>query len=203
MTRSGADMMQFPTERTNKQYNITTVCKIKQGKIFDTSKYIDSDDFFVCIGGSVIRTDIIQSNNIRFRSDIKLAEDQLFIMECMRFSQLIYRSDCPFYKYYINNESATNNSRSVTMADSIAALVDYKKKYPQFKNKINQTLLYFIWYIVSNNDLYNKQICELIRDANIAKSERFSWVENIFILLAKMSPVLSVIYIRFYKAIKS
>ncbi len=203
MVRTKADIIQFPTEKTGKQSNDTSIRKIECGETLDVKEYISTNDFFVCIGGSVIRADIIQSNNIRFRSDIKLAEDQLFIMECMRFSQLIYRSDYPFYKYYINEASATHNSKSSKMADSIIALVDYKKKYPQYKNKIDQTLLYFIWYIVSNNDLSKKQVCKLIKDANLVKNKNFSWVENIFVLLAKMSPVLSVIFIRVYKAIKS
>ena len=203
MIRTGADMMQFPTERTNKEYNDTTIREIKRGKTFDTSKYIAADDFFVCIGGSVIRTDIIRSNNIRFRSDIKLAEDQLFIMECLRFSQLVYRLDYPFYKYYINEASATNNSKSYTMIDSINALVEYKNKYPIYESRIDYTLYYFLWNIIKNNDIPHTQVCRVINKTKIKDNRKFSKVEKIFIFLGNRIPILSIYFFKIYKFLKS
>lgn len=202
MNRTGADILQFPTERTNKQCNHSAKPALVSGKTYTPKEYIATQDFYVCIGGTVVHTDIINNNNIRFRNDIKLAEDQMFIMDCMRFSTLIYRSDYPFYKYFVNEDSATSNSKSSTMVDSIWALTEYKKAYPQYKGRIDITLLYFIWYIVYNNDISKNEVYKLIKNADIARNNRFSWIENIFVLIGKITPALSVIFIRLYKSIK-
>lgn len=202
MSRTKADILQFPAERTSKQNNDTVPCTIDPGRTYTTNEYIEANEYFVCIGGTVVLTDIIKTNNIRFRNDIKLAEDQMFIMDCMRFSELIYRSDNPFYKYFVNENSATVNSKSETMIESICALTSYKKTHPQYKGRIDITLLYFTWYIVNNNDIKTKYVYKLIKNADIARNKRFSWIENIFVVLGKISPALSIIFLRLYKSIK-
>ena len=203
MSRTKADIMQFPTERTSKQYNDTVPCTIDPGKIYTTNEYIEANDYFVCIGGTVVRADIIKANNIRFRNDIKLAEDQMFIMDCFRKSDMVYRSDYPFYKYYINEGSATNSSKSTNIIDSIKALTEYKSKHPEFTKTLDCTLLYFIWYIIKNKDVPNREISRLIRKARISYNSKFSKVEKGFIDIGRLFPRLSIHYVRLYKYLKA
>lgn len=202
MSRTEADILQFPTERTSKQYNDTVPCTIDPGKTYTTNEYIEANDYFVCIGGTVVRADIIKANNIRFRNDIKLAEDQMFIMDCMRFSTLIYRSDYPFYKYYINEQSATSKSSSTSMIDSVNELIKYKKKHTIYTETIDYTLLYFLWYIINNKDVSSEEVARLIKKAQIRYCKRFSKVERIFITLGNILPILSIYLVRLYKFIK-
>lgn len=203
MSRTRADILQFPTERTSKQCNDTAICTIAPGKTYTAKEYIAANDFFVCIGGTVVRADIININNIRFRYDIKLAEDQMFIMDCLRMSNMVYRSDYPFYKYYINEGSATSSSKSANMINSIIALTEYKSKHPEFTKTLDYTLLYFIWYIIKNKDVPNSELSKLIRKARISYNSKFSKVEKGFIYIGRLFPRLSIHYVRLYKYLKA
>lgn len=203
MSKTKADILQFPTERTSKPNYDTAICTIAQGRIYTAEEYIAANNFFVCIGGTVICANIIMTNNIRFRNDIKLAEDQMFIMDCLRRSDTVYRSDYPFYKYYINDGSATSSSKSANIKDSIKALTKYKSSHPEFTKTIDYTLLYFIWYIIKNMDVPNRELSRLIKNARIAYNSKFSKVEKGFIYLGRISPFLSIYYVRLYKYLKA
>lgn len=202
MNRTNADVLQFPTERTSQESNDTTRREIEAGTAFTAKEYLESGNILVSIGGTVVRTSIIQSNDIRFRHDIKLAEDQMFIMDCLSNSKTVYRSEYPFYKYYVNENSATNNSKSKNIIDSIEALIDYKREHPIFAKIIDYTLLYFIWYLIKNKDVPTSRISRLIKDAAIAHNGKFSKIEKGFISIGHVSPLLAVYYVRLYKFLK-
>lgn len=202
MNKTNADILQFPTERISQESNDTTHKEIETGTTFDVKEYIESENILVSIGGTVVRTSIVQNNGILFRHDIKLAEDQIFIMDCMNNSRSVYRSDYPFYKYYVNENSATNNSKSQNIIDSIEALIDYKREHPIFIKTIDYTLLYFLWYLIKNKDVPVREISRKVKCARIFLSNKFSNVEKGFISLGRISPILAVYYVRLYKFIK-
>lgn len=195
-----ADMLQSPTNRVNN--NTTKPHHFEKGNIYNCKDYIDLDSFYVCIGGSIIRSNIITDNQIFFRNDIKLAEDQMFIMDSMRFSCIIYRLDSPFYNYYINDNSATNTSKSISIIESINALVEYKTKYPQFGKSIDYTLLYFIWYVIKNRDVSIRDISRLIKKADISLSQRFSYIEKAFLSISRITPIGGIVFVHLYKSLK-
>lgn len=202
MNRTNADVLQFPTERTSQEKNDTIRKDIETGTAHNAKEYIESENILVSIGGTVVRTSIVQDNNIHFRHDIKLAEDQMFIMDCLSKSKTVYRSDYPFYKYYVNENSATNNSKSQNIIDSIEALIDYKREHPVFAKTIDYTLLYFIWYLIKNKDVSASKISSFIKGAAIVHNRRFSKIEKIFISVGHISPLLAVYYVRLYKFLK-
>ena len=202
MNKTNADILQFPTERISQESNDTTHKEIETGTTFDVKEYIESENILVSIGGTVVRTSIVQNNGILFRHDIKLAEDQIFIMDCMNNSRSVYRSDYPFYKYYVNENSATNNSKSQNIIDSIEALIDYKREHPIFIKTIDYTLLYFLWYLIKNKDVPVRVISRKVKCARIFLSNKFSNVEKGFISIGRISPILAVYYVRLYKFIK-
>ena len=127
----------------------------------------------------------------------------MFIMDCFRKSDMVYRSDYPFYKYYINEGGATNSSKSTNIIDSIKALTEYKSKYPEFTKTLDYTLFYFIWYIIKNKDVPNREISRLIRKARISYNSKFSKVEKGFIYIGRFFPQLSIYYVRLYKYLKA
>ena len=202
LKRTKVNILQFPTERRSKYTNDTATYKIALGKTWTSKEYIENNDFFVCIGGTIVCTDIIITNNIRFRSDIKLAEDQMFIMDCLRRSDKVYRSNYPFYKYYVNVDSATNSSKSSNMIDSIKALIEYKNQHSEFTKTIDYTLLYFIWYIIKNKDVSDHEISILIKNSRIEYNSKFSRIEKYFINIGHSFPRLAIYYVRLYKNLK-
>ena len=202
LCRTGADILQFPTERTSKEVNDTVRKDVEKGMAFDAKEYIASGNILVSIGGTVVRTSIVRDNGISFRHDIKLAEDQMFIMDCLSNSTVVYRSNYPFYKYYINENSATSTSKSQNIVDSVKALIKYKHMHPDFVKTIDYTLLYFLWYLIKNKDVPVREIGRLVKSARIAKSDKFSKIEKGFVCLGRISPIMSIYYVRLYKLLK-
>lgn len=203
MQRTDADIMQFPTIRvTSEEYNKNTVATIKNGILHNTKEYIAQNIYFVCIGGTVIKKEIIDAGKIRFRDDIKLAEDQIFIMDCLKRSTTVYRTNYPFYKYFVNDSGATSNSKSQPMIDSVKALVEYKDVNPQYTTTIDYTLLYFLWNIIKNNDTPDEELKIMVKGSRLNKSMKFSIWEKIFITLSKYTPLLSIYYVRKYNKLR-
>lgn len=203
MQKTGAEILQFPTIRvTSKEYSNNAVETSKDGVLYYTEEYIAQNNFFVCIGGTVFKKKIIDAGKIRFRDDIKLAEDQMFIMDCMKRSSKVYRTEHPFYKYFINENSATSKSKSTSMIDSVKALIGYKKANPEYTTTIDYTLLYFLWYIINNKDVPKNELSILIKDAKLKSSNKFSKIEKIFVTIGGICPNLSIYFVRFYKFLK-
>ena len=203
MYRTDADIFQSPTERVR---GITPRSEKEtqyDGFLSSAADYINSGDYFACIGGNIIKSNIIRENDIRFRNDIKLAEDQVFIMDCLRNSSTVYRSSMTFYKYYVNENSATSTSKSNHMIDSCNALIEYKRTYSEFKGQIDYTLLYFFWFIIENDDVPIRKLVSLIKTANLSDNYRFSKIEILFVRLSSTIPVFSVFLVKFYNFLKA
>lgn len=202
MCQTDVDILQSPTEKV-----LEVNTRIDANDLWDeclkkSEEYIASGNYYVCIGGNIIKTDIIRKNDIRFLVDIKLAEDQIFIMDCIRNSYQVFRASQSFYKYYVNVNGATNTSKSCHMVDSCYALSKYKTMYPEFQSMIDYTLLYFIWYIIDNNDVPVTQLCHLLKNARLSKNSKFSSVETLFMRLSSVMPLCGVYFVKFYKHIK-
>lgn len=202
LQRTDAEILQFPTIRVTSQHGEKEVTAAKDGKVFNAAEYIEQSNFFVCIGGTIVKREIIEINDIRFRYDIKLAEDQMFIMDCLKRVSIVYRTDYPFYKYFVNDNSATCNSKSQSMIDSVNALIEYKRVNPEYTTTIDYTLLYFLWYIIKNNDIPYKELKYLVKESRLNINWKFSRWEKIFITLSKYSPLLSIFYVRIYKILR-
>lgn len=201
MDSTQVDLLQSPTNKIPDSH-LSSICNNKSGRVYDTEEYIQSGSYYVCIGGNIIRSKVIDHNHLRFRENIKLAEDQIFVMDVMNSSKRIYYITSSFYNYYINSASATNSSKSDSIIDSIGALVGYREMYSKYINSIDYSLLYFIWYIIKNNDVPIYMQCELIKRAKISSSNRFSNIEKAFILISACSPLGGIYFVRLYKFVR-
>lgn len=135
------DILQFSFSREEKSLgslgeDYTEVCCL--------SDYLQTRKFLVCVGGSVIRTSIIQTHNIRFDSQMKLAEDQLFLFSCMEYAEKLMRTPNRLYYYYDNPRSATNNEKIEDILYSSYQCIEFKKHHPLFAFHLDDLVLWFI-----------------------------------------------------------
>ena len=202
MIKLQADLLQSPTTRIKNVDGDSIVRGPIQCELYDANEYVRRNHYSLCIGGNIMRSDIIQKQRIRFRENIRLAEDQIFLMDYMRSAKSICNSESAFYKYYDCESSATNNSKSDLMLCSCTALISYKELYPIFSNSIDYTLLYFIWYIIKNNDVSNRRLSNIIKSSNLSYSHKCSTLEKLFISISNVAPQLGIWLVRYYMRIK-
>lgn len=109
------------------------------------AKYSQSRNKNVCVGGSLIRSALIRNNHIRFKEGVKYAEDQMFVMNCMKFSERIMYHNAIYYNYHINLQSAVHNAKlqdKILSCFEIESFVNGDKFYGIWKDN-----LFFSFYI--------------------------------------------------------
>lgn len=136
------DVLQYSFKRVDDKKKVLYVKEVNS-KVLDLQHYISNDSFY-CVWGAYIRTSIISENKIRFDENLKLAEDQIFMMTVMSNSNRFQAINSVYYNYYFNTESATNNEKVQDLIQSSYCCMDYKLRYPVFTYRIDDLVLFFV-----------------------------------------------------------
>ncbi len=137
------DILQYSFKRIDDKGNVLQKRLIKTDPL-DLESYIKKGNFNKCVGGAYIRSAIIQNNKIRFDEDMRLAEDQLFIMRVMSNSLRLQATDLVYYNYFLNVESATNNEKTQDMMRSSYKCIEFKQEHPLFAYELDDLVLFFV-----------------------------------------------------------
>ncbi|MBR3893359.1 MAG: glycosyltransferase [Alistipes sp.] len=184
-TEDNLDLLQFKFDREinkrNPQNNIT-------------SEVLSSADFLnirhnVCAACSFIKTSIIRDNSIRFNTNIKLAEDQLFILHAIKNSNRIKITNDVLYYYRPNEQSATNTAKVEAMIKSVSVLITEKQVNPEFAKIIDNTIIKMVLSIIVNTS--DKQLLaktrKLYNNSRIIHCDRAYNSARIFYRIAKIN----------------
>ena len=106
-------------------------------------EFVKRDHYLVCVWGNCIRRSIIETHHLRFDERIHLAEDQLFIMSAISFSNRIAQTKRCYYNYVQNPVSATHNPKTEDMIQSSIALFEFGKRNNAFKPQIDRMISTF------------------------------------------------------------
>lgn len=143
ITNNMLDLLQYSFKRIDNKGRIMQVKKISSD-VLDLKHYLKKENFNMCVWGNFIKTSIIQLNNIRFEESIKLAEDQIFMIETMSMSRRLQSIDSVFYNYFFNPDSATNNEKTDDMIRSSYRCIELKQKFPLFAKRMDDLVLFFV-----------------------------------------------------------
>lgn len=149
------DLLQFSFRTVNDKEETMNVYS-EETPVMALKDYVERDVFLVCVGGSIIKKSIIDKNKLSFRNDLKLAEDQIFILSIMYHSVRIKRIRDVFYNYYQNDNSATANAKCHDIISSIIALNEFKYR-DIFKKHIDRMI------VVQTNVALNISKCNVIK----------------------------------------
>lgn len=188
------DLLQF-LHTQSKLYKENTYNKVLLFNSFTKQKYN------VCIGGNFFKASIIKSNNIKFPQDIKLAEDQVFIIQTILKSCRFKILDTILYYYRITPNSATTIIKINEMYKSCYYLINFKQEHPEISFHIDNTLLYFL-YSIATNSTTNKEFSRLYKNAQI---KHYQWANNcckIFYFTSLLNIKLATLVAVFYEQIK-
>ncbi len=138
------DVLQFPFKRIDERGNILQTQQLVPTDVLDLSRYITNRHFNLCVGGAYMKNSIVQENHIRFEEDLKLAEDQIFMMTVMLNSERLQAIDSVYYNYYFNSDSATNNEQIKDIIRTSYRGIEFKQQYPLFAVRMDGLVLWFI-----------------------------------------------------------
>lgn len=138
---------------------------IKQNKVttpvLSPDQYLEFGVFNVCAGGGLYRFNIIQNNSLIFPINLKLAEDQMFILNFMKYASTIKFIGKPMYFYYQNESSAVHNQKGQDLIQSCNALIDMSMTWPPVKKFVDTMCLVFITDMLRSKDVSFSKIKEV------------------------------------------
>ena len=164
-------------------------------------QYCATGFYNVCAAGSVMKVKLITENKLKFDSNLKLAEDQVFVFQvlqsatkCSRLAEVLYYyRDTPF--------SATKTAKFEYMLQTIRSLQQYKLTMPIAVDQFDNVIISFIYYMVLDKKVSQKEIVDLLKEVNVKSVYRSSRGVKLFFYLSKISKRLAVIILRVLKKI--
>lgn len=130
-------------------------------------KFVKADHYIVCVWGNFIRSSIIEKHHLRFNENLRLAEDQLFIMKAMTFCSRIAQTKKVYYNYFQNSASATHNGCEEDIIKSSIALLEFGKSNSLFKPQIDRTIANFYVDLLILNKGCANSLDSIYYDANV------------------------------------
>lgn len=156
-------------------------------KILDGEQYIQTNNFNVCVGGGVYKRDIIEKENMRFPILLKLAEDQIFILNFFRNTKRIKYLDRGMYYYLQRNNSAVHTAQSEDMLISCEALIHFSHEWPIAKSYIDSMIILFIVDMIKNDDVPYNQLKKIYKEQRVSQVDSKSKLIYLFPKLARIN----------------
>lgn len=168
-------------------------CLILTDKTYISSNLLFKDKIrhFAC-WGYVLKKDIIKNRQIRFKKELSMSEDRLFIFEYLTYAKRIHTIPDSLYNHYKNPSSACNSNLNIKKAmDQLKAAQYLIELKSNIKRKyINKTIIdcicNFLFIIKKGNitridevqkaQKYLKQIVQLYPMLLLIKPSLLFWV---------------------------
>ena len=150
-------------------------------------EYVQANSFNVCVGGGVYKRDIIEENNLRFPKELKLAEDQIFILSYFKHTHRIKYLDRAMYYYLQRADSVVHTPKSEDMLKSCEKLIAFGKDWKILKSHIDIMIIIFIFDLIKNNDVPYRKLKKIYRVQNIIINQQASPILRFFSRIEKIS----------------
>ncbi len=138
------DVLQFPFKRIDENGTVLQTQHLVPTDVLDLPSYITDRHFNLSVWGAYLKNSIVQENHVRFEEDLKLAEDQIFMMTVMSKSERLQAIDSVYYNYYFNSEGATSNEKTEDLIRTAWRGIEFKHQCPLFAFRMDDLVLWFI-----------------------------------------------------------
>ncbi|MBO4601336.1 MAG: glycosyltransferase [Bacilli bacterium] len=151
------------------------------------------------VWNKIFKCNIIKNNNILFENNIHMCEDQLFLVNYLKFCNNVYIiSDC-LYNYRIRNSSVVSGNDQSKILTIFDAYKIIKNDYETSNNLCIYFLYSLIWfYYEFNKNIGKKVFCDL----NLKKSKRTVFKSNRITITEKIKLFIK-IYLPFIYKIRN
>lgn len=150
-------------------------------------KYIQNNSFNVCAGGGIYKREIIEEQKLRFPEELKLAEDQIFVLSFFKNARCIKYLDQGLYYYLQREESAVHNQKSKDMLLSCKYLISLSKDYPAVKGHVDSMIVLFIIEMIRNHDVSYRIMRQIYKEQHVGKVATGYKIQRLFPKLASVN----------------
>ena len=165
--------------------------------ISDPTEYCKLERFNVCAGGSLVSSELIRRNDIHFDESMKLAEDQVFILQVIALCRKCCKIPEILYYYRPNLASATNTINPDAMVVTIKALANYKVTNPLGVEQFDSMTLLFLYNLTIDHTYSITYINELFEATSIKEFRKCLRGPKILYFMSKVSGRWAIALIRF------
>lgn len=160
-------------------------------EVLTAAHYADSENYLTCVWGTIFKTTIVKEHALRFDDNLKLGEDQIFLLNYMQLCTRIQRIGDVLYFYRNNEQSAVNNPKPEYEMASVRAFKELKRTNPIAKKRCDAMFIsYFIPLV-----LLSKTPAPVIRD--LYKDIKFEYLSPRSKMVNKLAFYLMKVNIQF------
>lgn len=155
--------------------------------LLNGEKYIQTNNFNVCVWGGIYKREIIEEYKLRFPKELKLAEDQIFVLSFIKKAVRIKYLDNAMYYYLQREDSAVHAPKSEDMLKSCDKLIAFGKEWSAIKSHIDAVIVQFIIHMINNNDVRFSSLKEIYIKQKVKNINSKYGLLRIFPRLAKLN----------------
>ena len=136
--KNQADIVICGFKKLDENKNLLSTVKIPKRN--NKNEYIDcTTEWFSSPGNKFYKSDLLEKNDIKFLLNIYTGEDMFFNFISFFYSKNIISLDEPYYNYFMNQNSVSNNYKNRTdIYIVIRELISFYKRNGVYKENINK-----------------------------------------------------------------
>lgn len=157
----------------------------------------------VCVGGGVYRRTLIEEAHLRFQTDLRLGEDQLFVYGFIYRARRVMFIPNAMYVYRENLASATHCPQASDTLASIRQFAAARAQFPLSADRINAMLLSFLFTRSLVRETPLRVLSGLYASLHMPSCEADSGSVRLFHRIARVHPFLGFVYARMYYIYRS
>ena len=166
-------------------------------EVLSAIQYADSENYLTCVWGTLFKTSIIQEHSLRFDENVRLGEDQIFLLNHMQHCSRIQRIGNVLYFYRDNENSAVNNPKPEYEIASVKAFKVLKQNNPIASKRCDAMLLSWFVSLILSSKTSVSVLKDLFQDVNLEYlSPRSQDVSKAAFHLKKINIPLTVVLLR-------
>lgn len=163
----------------------------KTSEILNGGQFVRQNVLNCCIGGGIYKKSIIDDIHLRFCSQMKLGEDQIFVLNFLKNANRLKYIDIPMYYYYQRTDSAVHSNKSKDMLLSCRYMTSFSREWSEAKQVIDNAIVLFITEMITNKDVSFEILQDIYKSQNVKKVTDGNIHKKIFPLLSKIDIILA------------
>ena len=164
-----ADIVICGFKKLDENKNLLSTVKIP--KRSTKNDYIDcTTEWFASPCNKIYKKDLLEKNNIRFLLNIYTGEDMFFNFMSFFYSENIISVDKPFYNYFMNQNSVSNNYKNRTdIYIVLRELISFYKRNEAYEENINKVRACFKYHGI----MYPFDVLQKLSENKVENWKRF------------------------------
>lgn len=166
-------------------------------EVLTATHYADSENYLTCVWGTIFKTIIVKEHSLRFDENVKLGEDQIFLLNYMQLCTRIQRIGDVLYFYRNNEQGSVNNPKPEYEMGSVRAFKELKQTNHIAKKRCDAMFMSYFIPLVLSSKTPASIIKDLYKDTNLEYlSPRVQAVDKLAFYLLKVNIPLAVVTLR-------